>query len=190
MPATVSGKALQNADRSGTELIFFDAIDPKPAPDEFPQELHAEYSVGASFRQAPQLRDAPVSWNVRLAVGAVPVQTPKLISAGIASSQFVAARDYSSTEPREQMLWLEFDAPPADPQDRYFARVLAYGPDPLLLIEREHVPERREPPLPIDPELIRIITPAQSADDAGLDAMQQLVPSVGPQRHARHFLVP
>ena len=44
----------------------------------------------------------------------------------------------------------------------------------------------QQPPLPVDPELIRIITPASSDDSAGLHAMQRLIPSASP----RHFLVP
>jgi hypothetical protein len=43
-----------------------------------------------------------------------------------------------------------------------------------------------EPPLPIDPELIRVVVPDQPQDRAGLDAMQRLIPSDSP----RHFLVP
>jgi hypothetical protein len=43
-----------------------------------------------------------------------------------------------------------------------------------------------EPPLPIDPEWIRVIRPGQSDDRAGLDAMQPLIPTASP----RHFLVP
>lgn len=43
-----------------------------------------------------------------------------------------------------------------------------------------------EPPLPIDPELIRVIVPGQSDDRAGLDAMQQLIPSSSPV----HFMLP
>jgi hypothetical protein len=40
--------------------------------------------------------------------------------------------------------------------------------------------------MPIDPELVRVIIPGQSDDRAGLDAMQQLIPS----QSLRHFLVP
>src|SRR5205814_1720647 len=38
----------------------------------------------------------------------------------------------------------------------------------------------------VDPEPIRVITPMESDDRAGLDAMQELIPSNSP----RHFLVP
>jgi len=190
MPPIISPAALKHSERSSTDLLFFDAIDPKPAPGELPKELLKHYSVTPFFRQPPPLWDEPIEWSVRLPVAAAPVQTPKLVSAGLASSEYIIAADYSSTEARERMLWLEFDSAPADAQDRYFARVLAYAPDPLVLIDDEAIPERREPPLPIDPELMRVITPGQSADDAGLDAMQPLIPAADQQRWPRHFLVP
>jgi len=46
------------------------------------------------------------------------------------------------------------------------------------------------PPLPIDPEPIRVITPKQPADRAGLDAMVELIPSQTPAATNRHFIVP
>jgi hypothetical protein len=83
-------------------------------------------------------------------------------------------------------LWLEFDAPPADPQDRLFARVLAYQADPVLTDENGPPVETLEPPLPIDPEPSRSIVPGQSDDLAGAGAMQLLVATDSPV----HFLVP
>ncbi len=48
-----------------------------------------------------------------------------------------------------------------------------------------------EPVLPIDPELIRVIRPNQADDDAGLQAMVELVPATAaPGEKPRHFLVP
>ena len=85
---------------------------------------------------------------------------------------------YTLTERRQRMLWLEFSEPVLNPADAYFGRVLAHSVDPLLTrIPPESPPGPDEPPLPIDPELIRVITPGQSDDSAGLDAMQQLVKS-------------
>jgi hypothetical protein len=43
-----------------------------------------------------------------------------------------------------------------------------------------------EPPLPIEAELIRVIRPGQSDDQAGLNAMQRMMPTTSD----RHFLVP
>ena len=51
------------------------------------------------------------------------------------------------------MLFFELDAPPADGKDIYFARVLANGPDPMLLDSDAQIPSPEEPPLPIDEEL-------------------------------------
>jgi hypothetical protein len=190
MPRTISQLAL-SGDRTKTDLIFFHAIDPKPQPADFPAEIHTRYLLRARFRDEPATADLPLEWPLRLPVAVAPAQTPKLVSAGIALSGYEAAPDYSSTAARKRMLWLEFDSPPLDPQDRYFARVLACAPDPVLMRPDEVIPEPAEPPLPIDPELIRVVVPNQSADEAGLDAMQQLVPSPNrPHRSAKQLLVP
>ena len=82
------------------------------------------------------------------------------------------------------MLFLEFDAAVADKQDKYFARVLAYGPDPMLY--EGSVPSTEDPPLPIE-ESIRVVTPNQSADCAGINAMQELEKSPSSDRH---YLLP
>jgi len=55
---------------------------------------------------------------------------------------------------------VEFEEPIADPTILYFARVLAYAPDPLLTYANvdQFVGEQEDPPLAIDPELMRVIT--------------------------------
>jgi hypothetical protein len=90
------------------------------------------------------------------------------------------------------MLWLEFAAAPDDPGDAYFARVLGYAPDPMLVHPDEAVPTPAEPPLPIDGEPIRVIRPGQQADRAALDAMQALIPATpeDPDESVRHYLLP
>ena len=60
------------------------------------------------------------------------MQTPKIVATGLAESAYAAASDYSSTSLRDRYLWIEFDQPISDPEDCYFGRVLAYGPDPML----------------------------------------------------------
>jgi hypothetical protein len=87
------------------------------------------------------------------------------------------------------VLWFEFEEPVQNSDDAYFARVTAYGPDPLLAaaLAQNPVPNPVEPPLPIDPELIRVITPGQPEDRAGLDAMTMLIES---NSSKRHFMVP
>ena len=53
-------------------------------------------------------------------------------------------------------------------------RVLAAGPDPLLLNRVTTVPESIEPPLAIDPEWVREISQEQPRDRNGLAAMDPL----------------
>lgn len=100
-------------------------------------------------------------------------------------SPYQRSADYSSTQPRQKALCFEFDRAPDDPDDRYFARVLRNAPDPLLSSLGQSVMETAEP-LPVDPEWLRVIVQGQSDDRAGLDAMQQLIPSDSPV----HFIVP
>ncbi len=192
IPRVVSPNALKNPqraprlpDRSTTRLLFFDAVDPKPSGAGHPEELDVDYIITPKFRQTPSETDGPLCLKIHLPVAAPPTQTPKLASAGIALSPYRRADDYSSTEARDQALWLEFAEPPANPKDAYFARVLTYAPDPMLTDDEEVSPPA-EPPLPIDPEHIRVIRPGQSDDGAGLTAMQRLIPTDSP----RHFIVP
>jgi hypothetical protein len=49
----------------------------------------------------------------------------------------------------------------------------------MLMRDEASVPEPVEPPLPVDPELLRLITPAQPADAAALHAMVPLASSAG-----------
>ena len=198
LPQAVTGAALP-ADTTGarapvrqlTRLVFIDAIDPKPLlrpapePAEFPQELTLSYEISFLLRDGlPAPETAAVA--TLLPVTTPPVQVPQLVSAGIALSPHVSAADYSSTDQRERMLWLEFEAPPADPDDSYFVRVLACAADPLLT--QEMIPETTpEPALPLDPEWVRVITPGQPRDDNGLRAM---TPLLRPSQSGAHYLIP
>ncbi len=83
-------------------------------------------------------------------------------------------------------LWFEFENHTENPNDNYFVRILSYSIDPLLVRGLYEIPAAPEPPLPIDPEPIRVIVSEQSDDYAGLNAMQRLIPSDSP----RHFMVP
>ena len=185
--------ALQNPDRSGTDLIFFDAVDPKPISGQTPKELNLTYTITPKFSGTPAPQsDQPLPLSLHLPIAAPPMQTPKLVSAGLALSPYAPSADYSSTEARQRALWLEFAEPLDDKNDLYFARVLAYAPDPMLTGDQILQPGPApiipppEPPLAIDPELIRVIVPDQSDDGAGLDAMQKLIPSDSPL----HFMLP
>ncbi len=175
----------QEPDRASTLVVFFDAIDPKPVPPAFPHESTHAYTVTPRFADAPGTADAPLAVSIHLPIAAPPTQTPKLVGAGVALSPYRRAADYSSTEPRERMLWIELDAAPENPRDGLFCRVLTRAPDPMLTRGRE-VDVPPEPPLPIDPEWVRVVRPGQSDDRAGLDAMQPLIPTSSPT----HFLLP
>jgi hypothetical protein len=183
---TVDSGALIDPDRTATDLVFFDVVDPKPEAGEFPAELTLDYTITATFVAPPTKVDAPLTVTVELPMTTPPAQVPKLVSAGIALSTYVRSADYSSTDQRRRALWLEFDRPPDNPRDGLFGRILAYAPDPVLSESIGDPDETAEPPLPVDPELIRTIIPGQSDDGAGLTAMDALVASDSPV----HFLLP
>ena len=183
---TADAAALVHPDRTGTDFVFFDVVDPKPKPGKFPGELQLDYTLTPDFVTPPAVSDAPVTASVRLPMTTPPSQIPRLASAGIALSPYARAADYSSTEKRRRVLWLEFDRPPENLRDLYFGRLLAYAPDPLLTDSVADTPEAAEPPLPVDPEPIRTIVTGQSDDRAGFSAMQPLIPSESPI----HFMLP
>ena len=166
-------------DRTQTDLVFFDAIDPKPQPGTFPQELNPRYRITSTFKGSPT-KDPPLELLIHLPVTTPPLQVPRLVSAGIALSPYKRATDYSSTEVRKRALWIELAEPPADHRDQYFARVLRNAPDPLLSLLGETVPVTTDPKLAIDPEEVIQIMEGEVDTRAGLTAMQPLVPSDSP----------
>ena len=180
LPGILGDAALQQGDREHTSVIFMDAFDPKPGPPpDFPAEIETLYTVKPLFGTAPDDADGPFDFRLRLPVTTPPQQTPKLVSAGLALGPYQAGERYASTEERPRMLYLQFDGPLADGRDQYFGRVLAYGPDPVLTDPSVTVPDPAEPPLPLDPEEIRVIEQGQPADLAGFNAMQPLTQSSG-----------
>lgn len=182
---TASILSLQNPDRSKTVVIFIDAVEPKstlmqPPPNQtelrFPDLIELEYTVTAKFKTGyAAQKDKPLKLNLTLPITTNPAQVPEIVSAGIALSPYNRNATYSSTSTRQKYLWIEFSKPVSDSKDNYFARVLASAPDQLI---SNNNPELFiapvEPPLPIDPEYIRVITPDQSIDTAGLNAMQPM----------------
>ena len=180
--------ALTNPDRSQLNLIFLDAVEPKPQAGIFPDIIELRYQVIPQFKTAPAA-SGPLTLNLELPVTTIPAQLPQLASAGVALSPYIANKDYSATEAREKHLWFEFKEPPSDPNDRFFIRLLNYSPDPLLAVLSAGVLENtQEPSLGIDPELIRVISSGNDTDDeAGLSAMQEMIPSVGSNVH---YLIP
>ncbi|MCC6861983.1 MAG: hypothetical protein IT158_25650 [Bryobacterales bacterium] len=188
--------ALVNPKRSHTTLIFLDAVEPKsdkpragdPAETRFPDTIELDYRIEPRFRSAPAQSDAAEELHLTLPVTTPPAQVPRIVSAGIALSKYERNETYSATGARQRFLWLEFEEPVRDPNDEYFIRLLGYAPDPLLSDNRfETFVPPEEAPLPIDPELIRTITPGQPDDDAGLQAMTRLQAAANSNRH---FLVP
>lgn len=192
LPRSVNPEVFQTPERAGapvdrgaTHIVYIDAIDPKPIPPAHPQELSLAYTLTPRFALAPTKEDPPLKLSVNLPIASPPTQTPKLLSAGIASAAYARSDDYATTKPRDRMLWLEFEAPSQNPADTYFCRVLSSAPDPMLTREAP-VAVPPEPPLPIDPEFIRVVRPGQPDDQAGMAAMQRMLPTTS----NRHFLVP
>ena len=187
-----------------TRLIFFDSIDPNPLGDAHPRPLTPVWQIRPSFKVAGKEQTLPggdealsqLSLAMTLPVTVPPHQMPKIVSAGIALSPYAPADNYSATAPRRRALWLEFAEAPKDPEDTYFCRVLAYGPDPMLGVmpaaplvfpALPTLPDPPDLPLALDPELIRVITPGMANDQAGLSAMQ---PMIKADASDRHYLVP
>jgi hypothetical protein len=177
--------------REYTRLVLIDVVDGKPPQGQFPDTSEVRYRISPRFHQGHNpANDGPVETPALLLPATVnPAQTPKLIGAGIALSPYMRNQRYSATEARTRYLWLEFDRKPDDGNDDLFARVLVNAPDQLIsnndpsLLE---VPE--EGPLPIDPETIRVITPASGHEHAGLNAMQKMEKSLDEDRH--FYLLP
>jgi len=183
---TVAHEALEAAPTDRSEIIFLDVFDPKPPPGQFPAESELHYTVHAAFRDPPATADPDMKFELHLPITTPPAQVPGLASAGIALSPYSRDAAYSQTGVRQKILWFEFASPPANPADSFYARVLAYAPDPVLTRVTPELPESAEPPLPVDPEPIRTIVPGQSDDQAGASAMQRLQATDSPF----HFFVP
>ncbi len=89
---------------------------------------------------------------------------------------------------RQRYLWIELTEPIKDPSDTLFCRMLAYAPDQLISNNDLSLLEAPEdPPLPIDTEYVRAITPNQSDDLAGYGAMQVLTKATDSDIH---YLMP
>jgi hypothetical protein len=185
---SASRLAITNPDRSRTRIIFIDAVEPKKEPGKqanpFPNTIDLSYQLIPHFISSVSANSAKaqqVTCDVELPVTTIPAQVPVVVGGGIALSPYRQSADYSETAVRQRYLWLEFKEPILDPNDTYFARVLSYAPDPLLSYPSpdQLLVKQDDPPLNLDPELIRVITHGQGNDDAGLDAMQSMSPEVG-----------
>ncbi len=184
MIKTASRVATTNPDRTYTRIVFIDAVEPKKPLDApathahpFPNTIDLEYELVPNF--IPSVEPASsdnetATRDLQLPTTVIPDQVLKIVGAGIALSPYPHDPDYSQTAVRQRYLWLEFSDPVKDPNDTCFARVLGYAPDPLLSFPNPDQFEVRQedPPLGIDPELIRVISKDHGNDNAGLDAMQ------------------
>ncbi|KKO19166.1 MAG: hypothetical protein L3J18_01525 [Candidatus Brocadia sp.] len=184
---TASRIAINDPDRSYTRIVFIDAVEPKKDLDKpataaqpFPNTIDVKYTLTPQFIKSVSAASANAqitTADVLLPTTVIPKQVPKVVAAGIALSPYRQNDDYSETATRERYLWFEFEAPIEDPNDAYFARVLTYAPDPLLTYPNpdQVLVKQDDPPLSIDPELIRVITKGHGNDNAGIDAMQLMV---------------
>ncbi len=195
--------------RSRTRLMFFDAIDPhEPVAGGFPQSLQHRWFVQPNRTAAgPALPPTPPTpvyttpppalggtdyadtpLDLRLPIAIPPTQVPAIASVGLALSPYMPGPLYASTSPRQRSLWIELTEPIDNSLgDALFARVLAHGADPILYNATPQNVADSNPPLSLDPELVRAIIPDDTDDRAGLSAMTQLEPS--PSSHV-HFLLP
>jgi hypothetical protein len=184
---SASRLAITNPDRSRTRIVFIDAVEPKKEPGKqanpFPNTIDLSYQLIPQFIPGVSANSAKAQQETRdveLPVTTIPAQVPVVVGAGIALSPYRENEDYSETAVRQRYLWLEFKEPILDPDDTYFCRVLTYAPDPLLSYPSpdQLLDKQDDPPLNLDPELIRVITHGQGNDDAGLDAMQSMMPEI------------
>jgi hypothetical protein len=173
--------------RELTRVIYFDAVDPKPAPNKFPVAPFVTWTVKPVFDAGLSTADsASLTIPLHLPKAVPPAQVPVIASAGIALTDYEALPGYTDTKPRDRSFWIEFKEPAKDPSTTYFARVLAYAPDHLLA-PFTFIPPQTEPALPLDPEPVRVIVPGQSADQACLGAMQPMIKATDSDVH---YLLP
>lgn len=182
---SVNVQATRKPERSFTRLVFIDALPPRMGPDGFPYEMAVTYKVRLRLEGGTSVAQETAT---RLPVVTPPTQVPKVVSAGIALTPYGRDAGYASTDSRTKRLWIEFDRPLADARDAWFVKPLTSTPDPMLLPGSEPVADPQVVEgVPLDPELVRVITPGQVQDLAGLSTMQRLEPS---PTSNRHFLVP
>ena len=197
---------MSDPDRSKTRLVFIDALDPKQEDkNAFPDGVEVAYYLLPQFvpgvEAAPSPEEADVEPDVvnNLPITVAPKQVPVIVSVGLAltpddDEETLFANQYSETSQRKRYLWVEFAEPVLDPDDAYFARVLAYAADPMLAdLPPNLEPEKEmpEPALNIAAEVVRSIRPAQVPDRSGLEAMPLMIPAeVADGSSAVHYLLP
>lgn len=173
-----------NVNRSSTTIIFIDAIEPKSSllrdggALRFPDKIEVQYTITPHFKQGHGAATTIQPDQLILPATVIPSQVPKIASVGLAFSPYRKNEKYSATEARQKYLWVELKEPVENPADTLFCRVLHYAPDQLIGNNKQfgelEQATSEDPPLPIDPEYIRMITPGQTDDMAGLSAMQAM----------------
>lgn len=190
---TANMAMLDGAERDQTRILFLDSIAQPDLNLEFPEELYVDYSVQSKLKPnqaAVSLRNEFES-RIRLPISTAPSQVPKMVSVGLALSPYEHDKEnYSYSVERKKYLWLEFEEPPADPKDTYFARVLAYAPDPYLCRVDQDLIENMDEDLPfgLNEEKIRKIIPGMENDFSGVGLMQELIPES--EDNPKRFLLP
>lgn len=192
---------LNNPERDTTRMVFLDTIDPKKFQHGFPEEISAEYKITPNFinesteiilqNEEQDILGKKGGLKINLPITIIPQQLPKLVSAGTAMTPYQYDKEkYRYSDERRKYLWLEFDEPPLDPKDTYFARVLAYAPDPYLCRMNENLVENlvEDMPFNLNEEKIREIIPGMNNDYAGIGVMQELIPENG--EHSKTYLLP
>jgi len=195
---TASFEILQDSKRNYTRLVFIDAVEPKTermqdAPNQnetrFPDTIEVSYRVTSHFKaDHAEDTDPPATIDITLPITTPPSQIPTIKSAGIALSPYRRNEKYSASEVRQRFLWVEFEEALRDPNDTYFARMLAYAPDQLISNNNpELLVAPQEPSLPLPSEEIRTVIPEGTNDLAGLNAMQQMTKATDSDHH---YLLP
>jgi hypothetical protein len=199
---------MDEPDRSKTRLVFIDALDPKPAMGQLPEPIEVHYQLIPQFKNIPGVNGMPdFEWNEEdteiiadnyLPIATAPTQVPEIVSVGIAltpedEEANLFDNQYAETSYRRSYLWVEFASPVEDYKDTYFVRELAYSADPMLAVmplNPNPEIEKPEPDINLEPEFIRVIRNLQPTDFSGLEAMQQMIPTVDGIQKSRHFILP
>lgn len=182
---TINIQAARKPERSYTRLIFIDALPPPIGSDELPYEVDVSYKLILMLENGDSITQTIAT---HLPIVTKPNQIPRVVAAGLALTPYDHDSEYAITASRTKRLWIEFAEPLADHRDAYFVRPLTCTPDPMLLpgVEPLADPDVVEG-VPLDPELVRVITPGQVQDLAGFTVMQRLEPAANSDRR---FLVP
>ncbi len=206
---------MQKPDRFKTRLVFIDALIAKPGTipkgaaqesSKFPELVDVRYRIVPHFKAGLNFDAAAYDYTMQpynltntLPITEPPAQVPEIVSVGLAlsgadSDEHLFSNQYSATSEQIKYLWVEFAEPVENADDAYFARLLAYAPDPAIADYQVDVQkEMDEPAINLDPEIVRVIRPGQIHDKAGHDSMQALFGAnadVNPEsKGIRHFLL-